>query len=178
MFTSPETRRLLIERDQALEKAQEDDHPDSWRLFKNLRNICHKMLSKDKHKYITDKLDTNNNDHDKWEMTKDILGWKNKTNPTVLMDRGKTVTSPKQIVNALNYSMISKVATIVREIPPTPVNPLENYSKLMTDKNCEFKIQPVGIIELRKTVNKMKSSRSAGTDGLSMKIIQETNERN
>ena len=106
------------------------------------------------------------------DTTKEILGWKVNHNPTILMDRGQTVTSPTEIANAINHSLLSKVATLVREIPLATVDPIANYSKIMTGKSCKFTIQPIGIVELRKLFTKMKASQSAGLDGLSMKVIK------
>ena len=123
VFTTQSTRKLLIERDEALNEVKETNDPEAWRNFKNLRNRCHKSLTKDKKQYIQQKLDDKNNDRDKWEATKNILGWNTRTNPTILMDRGRTVTSPKQIAEALNHSLLSKVATLAT------VDPIENYLK-------------------------------------------------
>ena len=55
-FTSQETRELINKRDSALEDAKIKDDPESWRLFRNLRNRVHKALSSDKKKEIKDKL--------------------------------------------------------------------------------------------------------------------------
>ena len=172
IFISQDTKNTLNERDVALQTAKEDDTPENWRQYRSLKNSCHKKLSTDKKNYVKKKLDINNNEHDKWETAKDILGWKTKVNPTVINDRGETVTSPIKIANALNHSLISKVVKITRDIPKTQVDPILNYSKLMTDKNCQLTIHPIGIIELRKLVTKMKASRSAGVDGLSTKLIK------
>ena len=172
VFLSQETKDLLKERDVTLQKAKEDNDQDTWRKFRHLRNTCHKNMSKDKNNYIKSKLDVNNNEHEKWETTKEILGWKNRINPSILNDRGTTVTSPQQITNTLNHSLLSKVAKIVREIPPSNTDPIDNYSKLMKDKECKLTIQPIGILELRKLVSKLKSSRSAGVDGLSTKLLK------
>ena len=172
VFITSETKELIKERDEALRIAKEDYDQDSWRKFRHLKNLCHKNLSKDKKKYLKEQLDTNNDDHDKWESAKQILGWKTTNSPTVLQDRGKTVTSPAEIAESLNFNFLSKVAKIVRNIPKTEVDPLENYSKLMTNKVCTLTIQPIGIIELRKLVTKLKSSRSAGIDGLSTKFLK------
>ena len=172
IFLTPATKSKLKDRDEALARVKADQDPDSWRQFRNLRNICHKMMSKDKTEYTKNKLDDKNNDHDKWETAKEIIGWKNGHNPAIIMYRGQTVTSPIQIANAINHSLLSKVATLVRELPAPTVNPIQNYSKLMNGKSCSFTIQPIGIIKLRKLVSKMKASRSAGIDGLSMKVIK------
>ena len=172
IFLTPATKDKLKDRDEALAKAKIEQSPESWRQFKHLQNICHKMMSRDKIEYTKEKLDDQNNDHDKWESAKEILGWKTSHNPTIIMDRGETVTSPLQIANAINHSLLSKVATLVRELPPPTTDPITNYSKIMSGKSCKFTIQPIGIIELRKIVFKMKASRSAGLDGLSMKVIK------
>ena len=172
VFISSDTKKLLMERDEALKTAKDKDDQDSWRRFKNLRNQCHKNLSKDKKVYTKSKLDENNDEHEKWETAKEILGWQSKVSPTVLQDRGKTVTSPKEIAESLNFNFLSKVAKIARNIPESTVDPILNYSKLMTNKSCTLTIQPIGIVELRKLVTKLKASRSAGIDGLSTKLLK------
>ena len=172
IFLTPATKSKLKDRDEALAWAKVDQSPEAWRNFRHLRNICHKLMSKDKVEYTKSKLEDKNCDHEKWETAKEILGWKTSHNPTIIMDRGQTVTSPLQIANAINHSLLSKVAQLVRNLPTPTVDPRVNYSKIMMGKSCQFNIQPIGITELRKLVMKMKATRSAGLDGLSMKVIK------
>ena len=107
-FTSQETRELINQRDVALEDAKEKDDPESWRLFRNLRNRVHKGLSSDKKNDIKDKLDDKNNVKDKWKSAKDVLGWNRSPQPTILIDHGIPKTKPKDIANAMNFNLISK----------------------------------------------------------------------
>ena len=172
VFTTSDTREVMNDRDNALKIAIQTDHPDDWRLFRNLKNRTNRKLSADKKKYINDKLSDENNEHDRWNNTKEILGWKSRAQPALIMDRGKNVTNPKLIANAINHSLIAKVAKIIRETPKTQVNPIFNYKKVIGEKKCKLELHPVGTNEMRKIVHSMKTSRSAGMDGLSIKLLK------
>ena len=71
----------------------------------------------------------------------------------------------------MNHSLLSKVVKTVRKIQKTNTDPLENYAKIMTNKNCKFQLKTITMADMQKTIHNMKNSRSAGTDGISIQII-------
>ena len=119
-FTSPETRDLITERDAVYKSARRTDDQDLWRQYRHISYQVHTKLKNDKKDYISRELDENNNEKDKWEAAKKLIGWKNKSNtPTLITNDGIVSTSPKEIARVLNHHLISKVSSTVRNIPKT-----------------------------------------------------------
>ena len=107
-----------------------------------------------------------------WKNVKKTLGWIKQTNPTLIVEDGKTKTTPKDIANSLNYNMVKKNVNLYRDIPKTDTDPYENYKKLVKDKKMSFKLESITMSQLRTTLRKMRSTPSTGIDMISMKSIK------
>ena len=119
---------------------------NSWMHDKKLPTSWHKRLTKLKIGAITDtsaikhtrrqpktkknflkyKLKDKKNSKDKWDTAKEILGWKKTAPPTIIMDKGKAITSPKQIADILNLKMLEKVSQTIARIPKSEIDPILN----------------------------------------------------
>ena len=62
------------------------DDPDHWRHYRHLRNKVHKETSKDRKNYLKDKLSDDKTSKDKLEVTKELLGWKKNSPPSLIID--------------------------------------------------------------------------------------------
>ena len=100
-------------------------------------------------------------------------GWKKNAPPALIIDNGKAVTAPKDIANILNFKMLEKVSRTIARIQKTDTDPIHNYDKIYGSRKCTFNLQTITMQELRKTINMMKPSRSAGMDGISIRLIKE-----
>ena len=86
--------------------------------------------------------------------------------------KGETLTSPKDIAKTMNHELLSKVAKAVRSIKKTDTDPLINYTKVMENKTCQFQLNTITMSQLMKSITSMKTSHSAGSDGISTFIIK------
>ena len=101
-----------------------------------------------------------------------MLGWRKSSTLKVLKDKGKTVTSPKEIAQLINKEQILKNIRLHRSIPATNLDPLTNYKKLMGDKTTKFKLNTITMLDMRKILNTRKSTNSTGWDTISIKTLK------
>lgn len=75
----------------------------------------------------------------------------------------------------MNHHFINKISKICSNFQPNGINPLLNYRRMVEGKDLEntFKIDKVTLKQLRETIQKMKSTKSTGIDGLSMCLIKD-----
>ena len=170
-FASKETLDMINLRDQLYTQARVSNTPDQWRNYRNTRNRCHKMLTKDKKKFIEKKFEEEKS-KDMWDTTKKILDWDKKQSPTILVKNGQAITAPQKIANTLNLQILEKASKTIQKIPKSQVDPLENYSKIMGDKTCTFSIKSISLTDLRKSITTMKASNSAGMDTITSRTIK------
>ena len=112
-----------------------------------------------------------------WNAAKRLAGEKFSGPPTKIFQNGVQVNSPDQISNLLNENFIKKIVDIREEMEAIPNrdDPLTNYRRMVDGMNLEntFTINTIDARDLRRVVNAMKSTRSTGLDGLSMKLLKE-----
>ena len=68
--------------------------------------------------------------------------------------------------------MLEKVSCTIQRIKKSDTDPLINYAKVYGNRSCNFEIKTITIHKLQKTIHLMKSSWSAGVNGISIKIIK------
>ena len=163
-FLSQPTKQLENERNAAYRLARQTDTPDNWRLYRNLRNRVHKEITKDKKYFLKNKLNDENSVRDQWDVTKEI--------PSIIMNEGKAISSPKAIADILNFKLLEKVSRTIAKLPKPTIDPMINYRKVIGNRTCQFQLEKISMHELRKTINYMKNSRTAGMDGISINTIK------
>ena len=135
-----------------------------------------KELRKDEKEYKIESLKNKPKDPtSQWKAVKKILNIKQNQPPTRILNDGEIVTDPAKIAEIMNKAYIRKPMDIVNEIPKTNKDPLINYKKLVEGKKqtLSFELKTINMEDLRKIVRKFKSTTSAGTDSINMKIIKE-----
>ena len=135
-----------------------------------------KELRKDEKEYKIESLKNKPKDPtSQWKAVKKILNIKQNQPPTRILNDGEIVTDPAKIAEIMNEAYIKKPMDIVNEIPKTNKDPLINYKKLVEGKKqmLSFELKTINMEDLRKIVRKFKSTTSAGTDSINMKIIKE-----
>ena len=172
-FASPETILEINKRDQALKRSSVTKNEEDIRQYKNSRNRVHKMLSKDKKIEIKTKLENaKNNPRQQWNTVKTNLGWNKNLSPNVISIDGNTITDPRGIAQAINVAHITRNAKLHREIPQTKTDPIENFKKLVKNKNLSFSLKNTSMHELRQVLKQMKPTPSTGVDGISVKTLK------
>ena len=104
---------------------------------------------------------------------KRTIGWSKATTPKIISHNGIITTSPQQIANVINTSSLTKINKMHRDNPKVAQDPIQNYKKLMTNKNCTLQLQTITMAELRNIVHKIKPTNSTGLDKISMRTLKE-----
>ena len=70
---------------------------------------------------------------------------------------------------------MEKVNKIQRNLQPTEIDPHVSYQQLVQGKNLtdKFNIKKISMAQLKGIIKLMKSKRSSGNDGISMRLIKE-----
>ena len=131
-WLSPESKKLITDRNNAQQKASESKSEEDWIAYKTLRNYVSGILKNEKSSWQKKKLDNCNNDSGK--LWKNVLGWLNwcsSSAPTKLFSAGQIITSPSLLANTMNTYFITKVNTIRQNLPPVNDDPLKTLKKIM-----------------------------------------------
>ena len=76
------------------------------------------------------------------------------------------------MANILNMEYILSAARTRRDIAPSDLDPLGNYSKLVEDKTLIMAFQPAGTAQIVEAIRKLNPSPSTSTDGISIKLLK------
>ena len=74
------------------------------------------------------------NDRDQWSKAKLNLGWTKTKGPSIIIDNGIPIQSPKELARIMNVKYLSKIAKLHREIPKNTGDPLKNFKKITKNK--------------------------------------------
>ena len=170
-FVTQETKELIQLRDSEWNQYTIDQHPDTLRNFRNLKNRVNKQIKIDKLTANKAAMEDATNARDQWKTAKSQLGWMSHGGPTMLSTKGHTTTSPKEMAALLNEQYVLRAAKTARDIPNNQIDPMLNFNKVIGNKTLNFNFQPVGRIELEIAIRSINPSASSSLDGLSMKYL-------
>ena len=110
-----------------------------------------------------------------WKEARKMTGQNTLGSPTLITEGGKNIQSPSQLAELFNKFYIDKLNKI-RSLFKHPINdPAAGLRLMVKNKNLEntFKIQPIGRPQLHNILKDMNATKSAGLDGISMKLVKE-----
>ena len=174
------TRKQMMERDEAREQARISKNENDWKKYRSLRNSCTKQCKNDKNEHFK-KLYTNceNTGDTKslYRTTKEQLGWEKVGPPTALMKDGKLFRKPSEIAEVLAESFKEKVDKLNREVEMENLQPLATLKKAMQSWNKSedrpmFKLRKVTKIETLEAINKLSNSSSQANDRIEALVIK------
>ena len=179
-WVTPETEKLMNERDELKEKAKEmaslegkHASPEQsllWERFKKLRNSINNKSGQEEVKYKKTKVDSCKDDPSMvWSLAKTYMNWKSPGPPSQLeveIDKKLTLlTKAKDLAKTMNEFFISKVENIVNGLRKLPLN-LSGCKKVMGGKNIHLFLQFVSVGKVRKLLGQLKNKKSTSIDQL------------
>ena len=173
-YMSRETKELRMRRDEALKISHSTNSQEDKRSYRILRNRVTQSIRNDKFNFASETL-KDKDPQKRWAEVKRLTGVVKTGPPTLLNIGGEVVTSPKRIAEGMNKFYIDKVTKLRKEMPQSALDPAEGLSKLMAGRGLDgkFSFQPVSRRELNIIIRNMRPTKSAGVDGLSMRIIKD-----
>ena len=80
------------------------------------------------------------------------------------------------MAQTMNQQYISTIRQTSANFPEPTTNPMETYNRYLGPNELSLTFQKVNMTQLKKTVSRMKSTRSATNDGVSMWAIKQANQ--
>ena len=115
-------------------------------------------------------------EHDSKQIWKNIKSWLNWTTsgaPTQLFYGGKLENRPIGLATCMNRFFIDKVVNLQDSLGLSDVNPLANLQRLMSNRNCFFKLRPVHPDTVDKLITNLRNSGSVGLDYIGTGVIKQ-----
>ena len=172
-WLSPESKKLINDRNNAQQKASESKSEEDWSVYKTIRNYVNSILKNEKSSWQKKKLENCNNDSGK--LWKNVLGWLNwcsSSAPTKLFSAGQIITSPSLLANIMNTYFITKVNTIRQNLPPVNDDPLKTLKKIMRNRNSVTSFKFVDPDEVKKVILGLKNSKYCGFDNIDTYVLK------
>ena len=168
-WLSSETKTLMRERDYAQSRASESRKTDDISNYKKLRNRVNNRLRKEKKNWKQDKLqECGENSGQIWKNILGWLNWKSSGAPTQIFYNGRLENKPFRIATCINEYFISKVSTIIRNLPHSEADPLKTLHLLENDGKT-FTLKPD---QIEKILLGLKNSNTSGVDFIDTGVIK------
>ena len=171
-WLSDETKKLMKERDYAQLRASQSNKTDDIHEFKNLRNRVTNRLKKEKKNWKQGKLqECGNNSGQIWKNVLGWLNWKSSGAPTQIFHNGRLENKPARIATCINEYFVSKVDTIIRNLPQSQADPLKTLL-LRENRAPTFSLKPAYPDQIGKIISGLKNSNTSGVDFIDTGIIK------
>ena len=174
-WLSGQTKQIMAERDLAQKIAIQSKSDDDWVIFKRLRNQVNRILKSEKRNWRRAKFKLCEDENDSkqiWKNVKSYLNWTTSGAPTQLFHDGRLENRPIGLAECMNNFFINKIETLRNNLEASEADPHSNLQKLMSNRDCTFKLQPVHPDMVGKLICNLKNSGSVGLDFLDTKIIK------
>ena len=122
---SQEAKNLLAERDSIFKKYKQTNDLEDYRHYKNVRNLCTKTISNDhmKEKYKKFNEADQISSKQKWDLIKTETGQKTFITPSMIREKDKIWTKPRDMAQALNRQYVGGIREIIKYLPNPPEDP-------------------------------------------------------
>ena len=105
-FAYLETRNTITQRDKAYKQYRATKDIEDKRHFNHLKNLVTKQLDKDKIEKEKKDIEEAISSKDQWSKSKLKLGWTRSKGPSVIIEKGTSIQSPKEIARVMNHSYL------------------------------------------------------------------------
>ena len=173
-WVTEDTKTLMEKRDSLGEKARMDQTNESWKNYREVRNLCTKKVKENKQEHFKTKYkdcEVRKDIKGTYELLKQQAGWKTVSTPTMFIKDGKQMTSPQQMADEQMKFFHEKTQKLINELPPPQYDPLEILDKAIekwgaAGNRSKFCIQEVSEMEVLKSMKELGNTTSSGMDGL------------
>ena len=179
-WVSANTKSLMTDRDRVREEARCGQDPTKWNSYRKLRNKVNTELDKDRREYYLNIYSKQLEQKDVsgiYKLAKIQAGWKATSTPVSFLVNGRKVTAPQELADVQLQSFKNKTATLIRNLPPPPEDPLTNLEEAMRnwqnkDNREVLKFRKVTKLETLQIINKLGYSSSTAHDRLDAMAVK------
>ncbi len=168
-WTNNEIKKLSHHRDYLKKKAVRLNSSYYFEAYKQCKNQLNRCIKETKKLYYNSKLATSTNSKESWRTINELLSRQSKaTTINEVNVNGKSIAGDKDIANEFNkyFSEIGK--KLAKEIPHHDIDPLS----YVTPVSNSFTFKNISKEELSYVISSMKTSKSAGIDKISIRLMQ------
>ena len=161
-----ETKEML----RARNKARRDKSDE----YKKLRNVCNRLIRRDK-KNVASKA-VEKNPHNIWKIYNETVNGKQDRN-IILKEGNNIIEDDFEIAEIFNKFFKEKIAKLKSSLPEIDgKDPLEKMKMHVGNKDCKFAIRTISISEAKLALRKLKPKMSSGPTQIPKKLIKNANE--
>ena len=172
---SQTAKDIMRERDSTrggISRASDRDKPALKAKYKSLRNRVINQIRKDTVNMNADRIAKAKNESETWRVVNDIIKPKNQAPITIRTTDTGDITDEKEVAEAFNKFFIDKISNLKANIDPNYIkDPLTKIEEKVRHKNLKFKIKPVSVKMVQKTMKKMAKKKSKGSDDISQECL-------
>ncbi|CAB4034888.1 Hypothetical predicted protein, partial [Paramuricea clavata] len=167
-------REVMKQRDFLKKKAVKTGSKQFHDAYKRTRNDLNRLIKNTKSTYFRNTLNgCEKNPKEMWKTINKLTGKKSKTTLiSEIQHDNQNVTKPEEIANSLNAHFNEVASNLSKDIPQSSKT-AESY---LTSSNARFNIQNVSLTKVFKLLSTIKTSKSAGHDRISGKLLKDAAE--
>jgi hypothetical protein len=163
------TKLIMQERDSTrkrISSASKEEKPKLQAKYRQLRNRAVNQIRKDTILRNGDRIAKANNEGEMWRIVNEIVKPKS-DNPFVINSPAGPITEEDEVANTFNKFFVDKIESLKEKIDPNMTSdPLTRIRKKFANSNLKFKLKPVTVSQVVKSMKGMSKKKSKGKDGI------------
>ena len=164
-----EIKKQSYNRDYLKKKAINLNSANYFQAYKQCKNQLNKCIKQTKRNYYNSKLANSNNSKESWQILNELLSRKSKTTKiNRITINGKAIVGDEEIATKFNQYFSEIGSKLADEIPDNDFDPLHYVTPVLNS----FTFQTISEEDVHRIISSMKTSKSAGIDKISVKLIQ------
>ena len=168
-YITPEIKELMGKRDILRKRAKEENNPQLYNQYKNIRNTVTEKLRHAESDYYQNKFRHESNSTGAlWQNVYQVLGQVRTAMPSQLVIAGRLLKSPLEMACGMNNFFIKKVTDLQSElVGRSLINPVMRLKSWLTNRNINppgFSFKEVSEKEVGNILKKIKKNKSCGLD--------------
>ena len=173
-WVTKETKEKIKLRDNLKVLANNTNNEDDWSNYRKIKITVTDNVRKDRKGYFENlysKADKSTDTRELFRITREQLGWSSGGPPSQLVTEGKLITKPRELDENMNNYFIDKIRKLRDGIPARRKDPLILLRSAMSKwegvrQRQDFELREVTLVEVSKTLGKLKKSTTMGHDKL------------
>ena len=153
------TRRRIL-------TAPKEEKPKLQAKYRRLRNRAINQIRNDTMQRNGDRIANADNEGEMWRIVNKIVKPKS-DNQIIINSPEGPITEEAKVADAFNKFFVDKIESLKERIDPNSItDPLTRIKEKFANSNLKFKLKPVTISQVKKSMKTMSKKKSKGTDGI------------
>ena len=165
-----QTAKLIMrERDSTRRRISSVSKEEKTKLqtkYKQLRNRAINQIQNDSMKRNGDRIAKADNEGEMWRIVNEIV--KPKSHDQIIINTPEgPISEETKVADLFNKFFLNKIESLKEKIDPnSTTDPLTRIREKVANSNLKFKLKPVTVNQVKKSMKKMSKKKSKGKDGI------------